>query len=535
MIKSNFKKGYLPLTLFNWPILSLISSFLLVLSFPIPGMSIIAWIALVPFFIVITRESLSRVIFATIIVNFTFNFFYLIWLKEYKQPLTFPLSLVAELLYLMPQVIFSWLIYHITPRYLKTLMLASVWIFFDYLKTIGFLAFPWGIVGYTQYRNTLLIQTSSIFGVWGIDLLIVFFNSSLAIFIIKIRGEGMDLFNWKSFETLNLVISILFIIFSVVYGLFVLKNDRYSGEKSIKLSLIQPNFDPWSPNLNKSLEKEFSLTMKSLKYNPDMIIWSESSVPFPFDYYLAKKNVYALKIDSFIKRTKRPFIIGSLSFQGVYKNGRFRGKFYNVAYYYEPGKGYDYYRKMHLVPFGEWFPYKKLFPFAARILEKAGAGDFSPGTSFKVFKYEDLAFNVLICFEDVFGNLARKFVQNGSRLMINITNDAWSGSEKAEVQHFSISVFRAIENRVPLVRVANGGVTVYLDPYGRIVERLPLFKSDYLVCNVKYKPTVSMENLTFYTKHGDFLPFSMITLVIFVLLVELFIKIVDIILNRNNM
>jgi len=97
------------------------------------------------------------------------------------------------------------------------------------------------------------------------------------------------------------------------------------------------------------------------------------------------------------------------------------------------------------------------------------------------------------------------------------------------------SVFRAIENRVPLVRVANGGVTVYLDPYGRIVERLPLFKSDYLVCNVKYKPTVSMKSLTFYTKHGDFLPFSMIALVIFVLLVELFIKIVDIILNRNNM
>jgi len=455
-------------------------------------------------------------------------------LKEYKQPLTLPLSLFAELIYLIPQVILAWFAFRIVPIYFRSLALTSIWIFFDYLKTIGFLGFPWGVIGTTQYKNILLIQIASIFGIWGVDFVVVFFNSVLAEFFSNLNKIRINIFSYKNF--LNVVISILIIFISLIYGFIVLKNDKYSGDKSIKLSLIQANFNPWNPNLNKSLEKEFMLVRKSLSYNPDMIIWSESSVPFPFDYYLEKKNKYARKVDSFIKNLGKPFIFGSLSFKGIYKKGKFKGDFYNIAYYYDPDVGYDYYRKIHLVPFGEWFPYKKLFPFVAKILENAGAGDFKPGTEYKVFKNKDLYFNVLICFEDVFGNLARKFVKNGSNLIVNITNDAWSGYKKAEIQHFSISVFRTVENRVPLVRVANGGVTAYIDPYGRIKRKLQLFKSEYLVCDVRFRSRIgNSKALTFYTKYGDVLPIFLFIMVNFILLTKLVRKIVDIILNRNNM
>ena len=169
------KLNHLIKILNNWVVLSLLSSALLILSFPTPGISILSWFALVPLFLIIIRENLGKVVLSSLIVNFVFNFFYLIWLKEYRQPLTFPLSLVAESLYLIPQSILAWLLYRTVPLYFKMFVLAATWVLFDYLKSIGFLAFPWGIIGYTQYKNILLIQSASIFGVWGIDFLILFF------------------------------------------------------------------------------------------------------------------------------------------------------------------------------------------------------------------------------------------------------------------------------------------------------------------------------------------------------------------------
>ena len=535
MNRYNLKTSILAKILYSWPILSFLSSIFLILAFPTPGISFLAWFALVPFFLIIIKEKLGKVIISSIIINFTFNFFYLIWLKEYKQPLTLPLSLIAELLYLMPQAILAWVFFHLAPKYFKIFSLSSIWIIFDYLKTVGFLAFPWGIIGYTQYNDIFIIQSASIFGVWGIDFILIFFNSAMAIIIEKIFNGELTKLSFRCIDLMNFYVAIILIIISLIYGFIVIKKNQYVGNKSIKLSLIQANFNPWSPNLIKSLRREFKLTIKSLNYNPDMIIWSESSVPFPFDYYYKRKNGYAMRIDSFIRLIGKPFIFGSLSFKGIYKNDKFVGKFYNVAYYYKPGKGYSYYRKIHLVPFGEWFPYKKLFPFAAKILENAGAGDFNPGTEYKIFKNKNLNFSVLICFEDVFGNLVRKFVKNGSKMIINITNDAWSGSKKAEIQHFSIAIFRAIENRVPLVRVANGGVTVYIDPYGRIIKELPLFKSGFLVCDVKFRDKNIAEGITFYTKYGDILPIFLFITTIIIIWIRLIRKIVDIILNRNNM
>jgi len=110
---------------------------------------------------------------------------------------------------------------------------------------------------------------------------------------------------------------------------------------------------------------------------------------------------------------------------------------------------------------------------------------------------------VLICFEDVFGDLARRFVLRGSQLIVNVTNDAWTGSVEMETQHYSKSVFRAVENHRSLVRAANGGVTACIDPRGRLLDTLPLFTTDYLTCDV---PISDRAHLTLYTRVGDILP-----------------------------
>ena len=142
------------------------------------------------------------------------------------------------------------------------------------------------------------------------------------------------------------------------------------------------------------------------------------------------------------------------------------------------------------------------------ILQAAGAGDFVPGTEYTVFDAGEFRFNVLVCFEDVFGELTRRFFAGGAGqgspargdpdLIVNVTNDAWSGSRKAQVQHFSISIFRAVENGRGFVRAANGGVTACVTPWGEVIDSLEMFTSDFLVCDVPVGG-----GLSFYSRFGD--------------------------------
>jgi apolipoprotein N-acyltransferase len=335
------------------------------------------------------------------------------------------------------------------------------------------------------------------------------------------------------FRTLiHLFVGIGLVIASLIYGISELKDERRITYDTTRVALVQANFDPWSPKLGENISTEIELTQQALRENPDIVIWSESSVPFPYEFYLKRKNAHAQRIHNFITSVNKPFVFGTLEFDGNLVNGQYDGDFYNVAAYYNEGKLSGIYRKIHLVPFGEWFPYKRLFPFVVKILEDAGAGDFTPGTDFQVFQNNNVAFNVLICFEDVFGNLTRKFVLKGSQLIINVTNDAWTGSDKAEVQHYSKSVFRTIESRRSLVRAANGGVTVGVNPYGRPLKKLELFTSNYLVVDV---PIVERERVTFYTKYGDIVPIF-ITFIILLSCAFLISKIIiDRITNRNKM
>jgi len=501
-IKSNNSRYF-------WLYGSFLSAILLILSFHNPKYSFLAWVSLAPIFIIIIKEKPKKIFISSIIVSLIFNVFYLIWMKEYKHPLSLPGVVFAETIYFCLAVILTKIL-SANLDFLGEIRFPVAWLCIDYLKTIGFLAFPWGILGYSQYKNLVLIQSASIFGVWGITFLIVYFNAIVASIIYQIIKKGKV----ERKTLVNISAMTMFLVLSLIFGYVMLKEQKRNDYNLKRVALIQANFNPWSVNINENIEKEIELTKKSLFFNPDLIVWSESSAPFPYEYWLRKNNRYALRIDRFISSTKKPFIIGSIEFNGEYFNHKFLGDFFNVAIYYDNGRLRNVYRKIHLVPFGEWFPYKKLFPFVAKILEKAGAGDFTPGDDYIVFNSEEFNFNVLICFEDVIGDLARKFVKKGSDLLVNVTNDAWTGSKKAEIQHFSISIFRAIENRRSLVRAANGGVTAIVDPYGKVLKSLKLFKSDFLIGDV---PIVS-NHITFYTKAGNLLP-RIILIVAFIMLI----------------
>jgi apolipoprotein N-acyltransferase len=496
----------------GWIPLSLLSSLFLVLSFPKPGIAIFAWIALVPLFVVFMTAPFGRSLLASTCTGTVFYLVNLFWMKEYKHPLALSGGVFGVMVFWLGATIISHFLLHRSGsrRGIGLLALTCGWFTIDYVKTIGYLGFPWGILGYSQYENLALIQSASMFGVWGIDFLIIFVNAVLAGLVLDLfETRGKRVRFPKPAHFLPLYVSLLLLIASLVWGTVKLLEEKHADTPTKRIALIQANFDPWSPKLHENIAEQIELTLEALPLDPDLIVWSESSVPFPYVYYLERENPHALRVHRFAAALKKPFVLGTLEFEQTNEEGRRGSWHYNVAVYYNRGKLEGTYRKIHLVPFGEWFPYKRLFPFVATILDAAGAGDFTPGDRYTLFRDSDMVFNVLICFEDAFGNLARQFVRRGSQLMINVTNDAWTGSEMAEIQHYSIAVFRTIENRRSLVRAANGGVTACINPYGRQTGALELFTSDVLVCDVSVVPE---DVRTFYTRFGELLPLCIVPL-----------------------
>jgi apolipoprotein N-acyltransferase len=602
----------------RWVLLSILSAVLLSLSFPYPGFAFLAWVALIPLFVVILTEKPGKVFFSSLTTGFLFNIVYLLWMKEYQHPASLPGGIFAEMIFFCFAVLLSWFLSN-SVRRLKPLALALSWLSVDYIKTIGFLGFPWGILGYSQYENLPLIQSARSFGVWGVDFLILYANGLVAFLAAGLMTKGFkaaatghepldsvdrggderaagNLTGTRSkvreFSIGELTLSLLMaktvplavfaalLVLSLIYGTVTIRREELlydtargktagpeaaqsgtagggpgvstgtSGYSTVRVALVQANFDPWSPQIAENLLTEMDLTRRALELNPDLVVWSESSVPFPYEFFLRRNNRYARQVHEFIVSTGKPFLFGTLEFEGDYREGEYEGIFYNAAVFYKDGTLEGTYRKVHLVPFGEWFPFDRIFPFVDTILQAAGAGDFVPGTEYKVFYSGKFRFNVLICFEDVFGELTRRFVAGGLRpggaatpassaevgspgsspppgrsdLIVNVTNDAWTGSRKAQQQHFSISVFRAVENRRGFVRAANGGVTACVSPWGEVIDSLEMFTTGFLVCDV---PVAGGERLTFYSRFGDLPVRSVVILVGLSLLIGLLKKVID--------
>jgi apolipoprotein N-acyltransferase len=187
------------------------------------------------------------------------------------------------------------------------------------------------------------------------------------------------------------------------------------------------------------------------------------------------------------------FLLGSPSFRRTGQGIRY----YNSAYLVGPtGKVVGKYDKVHLVPYGEYVPLKRYFPFLGKIVE--AVGDFDSGQKGQVLSWGNERIGMLICFEAIFPELARSMVQNGAQLLINITNDAWFGKSSAPYQHLSMVVFRAVENHLVVARAANTGISAYVDPVGRLLDQTPLFEEA-----MRSRALPMMSHKSFYARHGD--------------------------------
>ncbi len=401
------------------------------------------------------------------------------------------------------------------------LVQAVLWLAYEWFKTQGYLGYSYGIMGYALFPAPLLIQIAEFGGVWIVSFLVVlpsFFIGQI------INDHGLSVFRhwsrlrsvvlWRRFELIAYGVAFLA---TVVWGLTGTVD--YSEARRWNVALVQQNIDPWRGGFRTYRESLDVLLKESEKaiaeHNPDAVIWSETSFVPSIDYhtrYRTDQDRYELvrELRTYLESTDVPFVIGNSDGQlRRTRSGDLTRVDYNAVLVFDrEGSLLDTYRKLHLVPFTEHFPYEETLPGLHRLLVENDTTFWEAGTDWTVFSLDGIRFSTPICFEDTFGYLSRGFIRHGADVIVNLTNDLWSYSEPAAMQHLGMAVFRTVENRRSMVRSTNGGMTAVVDPNGRIIDTLPPFQAGYLYGEVP----VYTERSTLYTAWGDWMAFVFIAL-----------------------
>ncbi|HEC66040.1 MAG TPA: apolipoprotein N-acyltransferase [bacterium] len=477
--------------------LAILSGFLLILIFPtmifgyhFPDLGILAWIALVPLFIAIKDKKPKNAFGLGLLAGLISFLGILYWIAIPASLIgLFILASYLALYIALFCFLFNFISYRlpITGHRLLIILAPILWVSLEYLRSIFLSGFPWALLGYSQYLNTPLIQISEFTGVYGVSFLIVLANVTIAHLITDHR---LPITVRRKILPVIIVAIILGACFT--YGKLILRKAHLIPRNSeLKVGIVQGNIgrEKWNEVFHQeALDIHIRLTEEVAKEEPELIVWSETATTS----CLKQGGGDLVRLSDLARKLRSHLLIGSLDLAP-------EDNYYNSAFLLSPKGNILYqYNKIHLVPFGEFTPLRKELPCLARLVERMGGGGFRAGEELTIFDLDGKRFGVLICYEGVFDNLARKFVKNGADFLINITNDAWFEKTSGPYQHFSFSIFRAVENRVPVVRAANTGVSGFIDSYGRIRKDLDIFIEGTLVDKIGLK-----RQKTFYTRFGN--------------------------------
>ena len=516
----------------------LVAAILFAASFPniifTNGLPLLAWIAYIPVFWVMSRVGLFASVFWGAIYGYAAYGLFNYWLSVF-HPLA---GLIVGSIYMFYMAMLFPLLrlaIYLFPRKAYILQFL-LWMAYEYLRTLGFLGYSYGITGYSQWNILPIVQIASVTGVWGVSALVVFPSAWLAAALNDyspksgLLGLRSCLFTFFQKERLSAIVWFVLLAASLIYG-FGSRID-YSEAPTFKAALIQHNTDPWLPTHSTNPLEEYrrdfhilrDLSNEALAAHPDtdLVVWSETAfVPrIWWHSNIRDSQVYwqlVRELLEYLEGQEVPFITGNDDGRRdpvLNPNSRENHQVnYNAAILFERGKITEVYRKLHLVPFTEHFPFEKQFPRIHQALINADTHFWIQGTEPTVFILNDIKFSTPICFEDTFGYLGRKFVQNGAELFVNLSNDAWSQSLSAQMQHLGMAVFRSVENRRSMLRSTSSGQTSAIDPNGRVIAMAEPFAETWLVAEVPIVTTT-----TIYTRFGDILGKAFACLAIIMLL-----------------
>ncbi len=482
-----------------------LSGVMTALSFPLPALSAFAWISLVPLLYSIEGESPGNAFKSGMLAGFTGYAALLYWLvivmTDYGHlPMyaSIPLWLfLAAFLSLFTGISTS--LTSFAERYgiKSAFMLPVAFVATDYIRSHILTGFPWTMPGHSQYRILPVIQIADITGVFGITAIIVLANVVFHRIIRALSGATVP------YPAKSAVILVASLAVTFWYGFHKL-NTKPPLEKPVKVALIQGNIDQgvkWSPEYQQTTIDIYTKLSReaALRERPDLIVWPESAAPF----YFQDGGAAADQITSLARSLDSRLLFGSPAAE--IRNGQVTHL--NSAFLLDrDGSTVGRSDKVHLVPFGEYVPMARFLPFVNKLVQ--GIGDFAPGRDIKPLMAGNTPLGVLICYEVIFPEVARAHVNSGSRLLVNITNDAWFGKSSAPYQHLSMAAFRSVETRTPLVRAANTGITSIIDHNGHIRGVTSIFREAVMT-----GVATPAQSKSFYLRYGDI--FAQLCLLVF--------------------
>lgn len=473
--------------------------------------SLISWISFAPFlFIVAKNYSLfnnGKELFYSI-----FFFFFSYYLGAYHfflalYPMTFAGigKLLSAILLLLAWVLLSgvhsflvsalsfYLIRHLKSCFVKAFSVAILFVLFEYILSVGPLAFPWARFSLLQSNTPVLIQAASFFGPYFVDFLMMMTNSLVAASFLSDK------------KILFLIASIILFLSNLVFGIVYSNKERNTDAKT-NVALIQGNVLTDSKWDGASSYDIYMSETLELQGSHDIIVWSETAIPTE----LNTSQKISRELVSFARYFDKEMIVGAF-----YSDGR--GSIYNGAYLVDDsGISEEVYFKRKLVPFGEYLPLRKMisaFSFFDGI--NLYLSDLSEGDTPVAFVTKRGKIGTLICFDSVFQNLARDTVKKGAELIVILTNDSWYKDFPAVHQHNAQAVWRAVENGRCVVRCANSGISSFIMPNGKIASSLPPLTRGTLSEEVYF-----LSEFTLYTNIGDVIILPIFFALLFLLMIE---------------
>ena len=514
--------------------LAVLSAFLLFLSFPNLNLFPVAWVAMVPFFIALTRATSRKSAF---------------WIG-YLTGFLFFAGLLPAILLLYPYAnIFATMVGYLllvgytalyfavfavlmrfVPRHssvLFSLSAACIWTALEWVRSWMITGFPWGSIGYSQWNNLLGIQVASLVGVHGISFVIVLFNAAIAHLFCNRH-------HWRE-EIRAVVLPLILMLFCFGYGIRQLQNANaldqrtnattHTNVETLKVALIPGNISQlqkWDlRQFPQILQRYIELTHKANREDPELIVWPETATrsraltgEWPTYYRrfsLMLRDIGIPMLLGTANRGETDAAIGQFSKSADKRNTEIYNRVLSIA---PDGKIHGDYAKMHLVPFGEYVPLAHLLPdFIPNFIQFEPFAHGKTVNLLPVFDVKNktntrkIEVGASICFESVFPDEFRRPVKMGARVMGIFTNDAWFKGTAFPELHLSMAPFRAIENRIAVFRCANGGFTCVVDKFGRITTPLitPDTAQEILIASVPLLSSTEHEQ-TLYTRYGDWFP-----------------------------
>ncbi len=483
--------------------LALMSGLLSALAFPKFSLSFFIWISLIPLLFIISNKTPKQSFLLGMIAGFSFYAVLLYWVPDVPAhfgDLSIGISILIYVVFILFLSLF-WAFFSLSFSIIRRsfphsayIMAPFLWVVFEYTLAHILTGFPWGFVGYAQYENLFFIQMASLTGIYGLSFFIVLLQS---LFVLSIKTRKRTFF----FIGLALVLLIHFA------GFLSLKKITPTSE-TFQASVIQGNVssDIYWPNLSYEeiqliFDEHLDLTNAASFSGSQLIIWPEFSVPLCFScpsefYQNFKKTLF-----QFVQETNRTLLLGTnemFPYQDT-------NQYFNTALCLSPDLSTTEYHKIHLVPFGEYIPYQKIFSFINKMTH--AIGEITPGKEIQLHSFKTFQFGSPICYEIIFPNLVRKFIKNGAEFLTTLTNDGWYGKSSAPYQHFAIAVMRAVENRRFLLRSATTGISGIIDPYGRILVKSELETQTFLTGQI-----TPLSSKTLYSIIGDVLAYISLTL-----------------------